>query len=92
MKTLILSAMLLSLLSPAAAQSPCGPPNEIMAYLQEKYGEQPVMTGEINEKVGLLVTASKTGTWTIIVVQGGIACIKASGTKATGPLLPLTDP
>lgn len=79
-------------LLPAEAQGQtCGDRTALLAALAEKYGEQPLWTGETPQH-GMTTTlvASPDGTtWTVLVQQGDKpACIVAAGATWSHPLPP----
>ncbi len=65
----------------AAAQSVCGPRNEVVDQLAKKYQELPVAIG-VTSLGGLVevLTSGDGSTWTIIVsLPDGTACMVAAG-------------
>ena len=73
-------ALAASLAFPAVAQSPCAPYSEVLSHLESKYQEHPVSFGVTATGNMLVVTASKKGTWTILIVQtNGTACLVLTG-------------
>jgi hypothetical protein len=83
-KTFIAAAALL--LSAAAsaqtpAQPPCGPADQMIARLGQRFGELPFVHGTNaagTETMLLLSPASRT--WTLIIMQENAACMIMSGT------------
>jgi hypothetical protein len=73
----------------AQEQSQCDPLEKILAYLHEKWAEEPLLVGDGKE--GLLVTSNHDGsTWTMMTVDTttGIACIKMDGSGIA--MIPMT--
>lgn len=86
--TLIASGMMLLAAMPAASQAPCAPIERMLAMLAEKYGEQVILHGRINGTVSMRFTASRSGSWSAIIVKNGVACLRMSGER----LRPGPDP
>lgn len=68
-----------------AAGSQCGPVDQILSLLVDKYGEQMIGEGFGPNGIRLLPFAHPDGnTWTtVVVVPDGTACLLASGTDWT---------
>ena len=78
--TAALVAVFLFLGGESQAQQQCGPSATLPQMLMQNYGERPVFTGQTED--GSTVTFyvnDETGTWTIAVSQGPLACLAASG-------------
>lgn len=57
------------------------PSNDLMAALGEDFGEQPIATARGSRGERLVITASQTGTWTVVqTMHNGFAEIVFSGT------------
>lgn len=69
------------MVSGAKAQAPnCGPHDEIIKVLTDKYQEHLRSLGMINDKAVMEVYRSSKGTWTFIVTNNaGLTCIVAAG-------------
>lgn len=73
------------LASPASPSDPsCGPTSNILAFLRERYGERMIWWGEVpSEAPGgttmILAQRPDGKTWTLLGLQGGEACMIASG-------------
>lgn len=71
--------------SPARAQQPaCGPHEEIVKHLTEKYGERAMFygsTGEPGKPITVQFWANKeTRTWTVLLArEDGVSCVASSG-------------
>jgi len=65
----------------AKAQTVCMPRAQFIAFLAEKYGEEPVARGLLASGMVMEMTAAaQRGSWTILFVRpDGIACGMASG-------------
>ena len=83
MKTLALLAALCG--QPAFAEAPCHPYDNYINVLKERYGEEIVVTAQVDATLGsvLQITVNpETLTWTMIIIDGnGIACGVGSGTQ-----------
>ena len=80
------SFSLLMLLSfPTMAQQPaCGPHEQLVKHLTEKYGERAMFvgsTGEPEKPVTVQFWANReTRTWTIVIArEDGVSCVASSG-------------
>lgn len=74
----VLVAACLSAVGPAAANPACMPEAAMMATLSERYGEIEVWRGR-NSGGELVLTVGRTGTWSIVAIGRGVACLRASG-------------
>jgi hypothetical protein len=64
----------------ASAQSQCGPRQELVKNLGEKYKESPVGRGLTQPGQVLELFASQSGSWTMVVTTpNGTSCLIASG-------------
>lgn len=74
---------------PAAAQPPCGPHEQVLDWLAERYDEAPLAVGVGNNaRLVELVVSPGGETWSLLIVrQDGIACLVAAG-EAWRPLGP----
>ena len=83
---------------PAAGQQvqipQCNARDAMLADLAGKFGEKPVAGGPSSKGLVLEVTASASGSWTIIATNpGGITCIMESGLRWRAlPTAPVGDP
>lgn len=67
-----------SSMAKAQAQQ-CGPREDVLKLIAEKYGESPIFDG-LTQTSNILVTVnSGTGTWSVLTLQGELACLRASG-------------
>lgn len=80
--SLIATAMLLVPVAAPAQGSSCGPRDEVVATLLDRYGENFSGGGLQGERAVYEVwTSDEVGTWTILLTRpDGISCIMASGT------------
>lgn len=67
--------------APAIAQERhCGPLQGVLKYLQDRFGETSIFTGEAKEGVFIRLTRNPTdGSWTVIRTEGEAARIVATG-------------
>jgi hypothetical protein len=83
-KTFIAAAALL--LSTAAsaqtpAQPPCGPADQMIARLGQRFGELPFVHGtNADGTKTMLLLSPDSRTWTLIIMQENTACMVMSGT------------
>lgn len=72
----------LSLWGGAAAQTMCGPADQVQASLAERFGEVPAAAGMADggAPVILLVNPS-TGSWTVLGLSGSSACLITGGSS-----------
>lgn len=63
---------------PASAQDACGDRARILSELQAKYNEFTIFEGSV-KGVKFIVTRADDGGWTILRVQGEVACFVAAG-------------
>lgn len=81
MKMLLAAAALLITALPAVAQQQCGPLPVIQEHLANGYGERLVMSAEMDDGSILQIYLNdQTQTWTAIITNGQIGCLRASGT------------
>ena len=67
-------------LTPAAAQSQCGPLQEVVKSLGDRYKEAPVGMGITQPGQVLEVFASQSGSWTMVITNAdGRSCLIAAG-------------
>lgn len=82
-----IAALLLLAGAPAvsAASPQCGPVDQVLTLLAEKYGEQMIGEGQGPNGVRLLLFVHPEGdTWTtVVVIPDGTACLVASGADWT---------
>lgn len=65
--------------SPAAAQAPCMPRDDLAAQLASKYNEHVIGVG-ITSGALMEIWSAASGTWTITLSNGsGLACVLAAG-------------
>lgn len=66
---------------PAAAQAPCAPHADVLAFLHESWSEGRIGMGLGNNgRVVELFVSEATGTWTIVATDAeGQACLLAAG-------------
>lgn len=77
-------AVLAILSSVAKAQGVCGPAAAAMESLATKYGETMIFSGDTGNGSQIVVTVnSDTGTWSVLTLQSGMACLRASGQSFT---------
>ena len=92
MRFIAMIAPVVILTGPAYAQSQCGPLEDVLSILANKYTESTVAVGMADNGMALQVIASpKGGSWTIIALRpDGIACILATGHDWSTVLAPKT--
>lgn len=80
----IVAALALCIAAPAFGQQRCGPAATLHEWFADSFGERVVFTGTTADG-GLLMffVNDETGSWTIAVTDGNIACLVASGQSAT---------
>jgi hypothetical protein len=86
----MMPAIILALL--AAQSIPCGADAKIEAALADRYGEVVQLRGivEGGRQMLVLTANAKTGTWTVLVLDGsGGACVVAAGDAYTPGVEPL---
>jgi hypothetical protein len=78
--------MLGAILLAATAGSACGAPDAVFARLHDRYGEVPVFAGQDQGGRSVIMTLSKRGTWSVVVVgdAAGVltACVAEAGDRA----------
>src|SRR3954469_617126 len=76
----ILGAILTYGITPAAAQTSCGPREQLVKLLADQYKEDPVGIGLAQPGQVLEVFASSAGSWTMVMTMpDGKACLIAAG-------------
>lgn len=77
----ILVIVILGILSTVAnATVQCAPESAVLEGLASKFGETPIFSGPTESGSRIVITVnSAKGTWTALTLQGGLACIRASG-------------
>ncbi|MFQ5959492.1 MAG: hypothetical protein ACE5LF_09010 [Alphaproteobacteria bacterium] len=66
--------------SPGSAQSACGERADFIAFLGEKFAEQPVAMGLTSAGTVIELLTSSSGTWTILITYpNGTTCLAAAG-------------
>jgi len=66
--------------APAAAQTSCGPREQLVKVLADQYKEDPVGIGLARPGQVLEVFASSSGSWTMVMTMpDGKACLIAAG-------------
>lgn len=81
MKMLLAAAALLLTALPAVSQEQCGPLHMIQQQLADGYGERLVVEAAMQDGSILQVYLNdQTQTWTALVTNGQIGCLRASGT------------
>lgn len=79
----------------AAQQMGCGPTAQIMAGLEARFGERPVVIGAMQTGSRMTLTANDdTGTWSILLLSpdGQTACMAANGDGLQAAPKPETKP
>ncbi len=65
---------------PGVVMQACSPVAEQLAFLKKRYGEEVVFVGQSPAGMGAsVVTASETGSWTILVSRGSLMCAITGG-------------
>jgi hypothetical protein len=73
-------AAMVTTISVAHAEPPCGDHRELVAYLGEKYQERQFAYGTVGNVAIMEVYVSQAGTWTVVVTDPvGKSCILAAG-------------
>lgn len=82
---LILVALMIAVTMPTTAhsQAACGPILKMIEMLAKQHGESPAVTFESAQGHVVGFYNPETQTWSMVTVQAGRACIRASG---TGPM------
>jgi len=76
----LLGAVLLAGPSVASAQTSCGPRDQLVKILADRYKEDPVGIGLAQPDQVLEVFASQAGTWSMVMTMpDGKACLIAAG-------------
>lgn len=87
----LLSSLSACAASPAMAQPPCAPRDDLAARLAEHYAETTVGRGADTNGLTVELFASPAGTWTLLVTTpDGIGCVIAVGEdwRGVAPLPP----
>ena len=81
---LIIAALAVAFsVSTAQAQQQCGPAATLAQHLADNFGERAVFTGTAADgNTVVFFVNDSTGSWTIAIVQGAVACLVASGQSA----------
>jgi hypothetical protein len=67
-------------IAPASAQTQCGPRQEVVKSLGDRFKEAPVGMGMTQPGQVLELFASKTGSWTMVITNAdGRSCLLAAG-------------
>lgn len=69
---------LIGITAPAFAQMQCGPKAAILAELQNRFKEWPIFEGK-GKSAKFIVTRPDEGGWTILRIEGEVACLVADG-------------
>jgi hypothetical protein len=76
----VLGAIIACAITPAGAQSSCGPREQLVKVLADQYKEDPVGIGLAQPGQVLEVFASSNGSWTMVMTMpDGKACLIAAG-------------
>jgi hypothetical protein len=76
----VLGAIIACAITPASAQSSCGPHEQLVKVLADQYKEDPVGIGLAQPGQVLEVFASSNGSWTMVMTMpDGKACLIAAG-------------
>lgn len=57
----------------------CGPSDAVMAHLFLRFAESEEASGRIEGRGRVVLMKSETGSWTLLHVHNGVACIMAGG-------------
>ena len=77
------AALFVFVASESQAQSQCGPAATLAQHLSDAYGERPVFEGQTPDgSTVIFFVNDQSGTWTIAVVQGAVACLVSAGNGA----------
>jgi hypothetical protein len=92
MKYALAAALVAASSASAQAQQDCGPHDDLVAHLGDKYQERQLGYGTVGDVAIMEFYVSDTGTWTVIVTDvAGESCIVAAGEgweTTTATLLP----
>lgn len=76
----LIAALLIFAALPSHAQQQCAPVAAVSEGLAQNYGESRQASGVAGNGAGMeLYANTDTGTWTLLVVTAGTACLVASG-------------
>ena len=93
MKTLAIASLLLLLSSAAAAQNICGPRDDVVKRLWERWGEKQAAMGLANDNRLVEVFVAKNGSWTVIISDSsGRSCVASAGKNWTTDGFPAPGP
>ncbi len=83
MKAILLAALGLCASAATAAALQCGPTEQVLVGLSERYQEEAVASGLMSDGNVALVTARADGvTWTLLMVRpDGQSCLISAGTN-----------
>ena len=82
MRTFLAGCLLAAFfVSDVYAQRACAPTEEALKYFRDSYNEMPAWGGMANGGIELELLQSENGTWTLISLQGGMACLVATGVE-----------
>ena len=81
MKKLLIAAStaLFVFTSQAYGQQRCADASAIISYLFETFKEMPVWQGFAQNGTHIVLMQSGTGSWTLLAVKDGLACLLATG-------------
>jgi hypothetical protein len=75
-----LTCLALLVATSAHAQQQCGPRDEVISMLAERFGEELRSVGLSPRGIVEIYSSEETGTWTILMNRtDGLACLLASG-------------
>ncbi|MBN7755503.1 hypothetical protein JYP46_01585 [Nitratireductor aquimarinus] len=81
MRAMLAGCLMAAFFVPAAnAQRACAPTDEALKYFREQHEELPAWEGVANGGIELILLQSESGSWTLLSLQGAVACLVASGT------------
>ncbi len=65
----------------AASPALCASHQDHVGYLAQEFGEHPVFTGQISDKLMLRIFANAgSGTWTMVIIRAdGMSCVEQVG-------------
>ena len=81
--TAAFAALFVFVAGESQAQQQCGPSATLAQHLADAYGERPVFVGQTPDgNTVIFFVNDQSGTWTIAVVQGAVACLVSAGSGA----------